>query len=492
MKTILTMSLNKLVIVIIFGVIITSVITASSISEHFVDAGTTKKFHFTKTITSSQDPGQGHESHQLALILSPNKGTIYDGSLTFTSNKPVQVMVLHEITAEESLGQPVWTVDGESLYGISVIELGTSASYEFTGAALALHSTTEKFTATVSVDGWIRGQPTEVLETKIESPTKDTSLPLSRTNVPATIPLHEGFYEGQPVLYIITDSSDTEYSKLITEKQDWRVELAPLLNYTSDDVLRPIYVFTNGEKGDGLYGFQKEVFATIPTQTDYSALSQIIEVSWKKGQHVKIFDSAKDIIQEKENGRIEFKETNVVINTPQIAWPGGQMKVRDSDIITDEMEYSGGQITEINQDDMTVTFVAHRGWGPDGRTIYYIVTDATPSGPAEMMGVTHSPSSANLITNPAAADLYQFNNGIKGSGPLGFQAGIAAAAPGDDNYSPMWRIFLIEWNNLDDAKILETISDLDWFRSEDKITISIARPMTSDHIVNCPFIDPFQ
>ena len=51
------------------------------------------------------------------------------------------------------------------------------------------------------------------------------------------------------------------------------------------------------------------------------------------------------------------------------------------------MPYGGGQITEINEEEMTVTFVAHRGWGPDGRTIYYIVTDATPSGPAEMMGV---------------------------------------------------------------------------------------------------------
>ena len=35
-----------------------------------------KKIHFTKTITSSQDPGQGHENHQLALILSPNEGTL--------------------------------------------------------------------------------------------------------------------------------------------------------------------------------------------------------------------------------------------------------------------------------------------------------------------------------------------------------------------------------------------------------------------------------
>ena len=61
---------------------------------------------------------------------------------------------------------------------------------------------------------------------------------------------------------------------------------------------------------------------------------------------------------------------------------------------------------------MNVTFIAHRGWGPDGRTIYYIVTDATPSGPAGMMGVVSSPTSASLIANSAAVDLYQFKNGL--------------------------------------------------------------------------------
>ena len=59
--------------------------------------GSRKKVHFTQTFTSSQDPGQGHENHQLALILSPNEGTIYDGSMTFTSSEPVQLVVLHEI-----------------------------------------------------------------------------------------------------------------------------------------------------------------------------------------------------------------------------------------------------------------------------------------------------------------------------------------------------------------------------------------------------------
>ncbi len=40
------------------------------------------------------------------------------------------------------------------------------------------------------------------------------------------------------------------------------------------------------------------------------------------------------------------------------------------------------------------------------------------------MGVASSPTSTNLITHSGAVDLFQFKNGIQGSGPLGFQAGI--------------------------------------------------------------------
>lgn len=129
---------------------------------------------------------------------------------------------------------------------------------------------------------------------------------------------------------------------------------------------------------------------------------------------------------------------------------------------------------------------------PDGRTIYYIVTDATPVGPADMMGVIHTPTSASLITNPAAVDLFQFSNGIVGSGPLGFQPGIAAAAPGDRNYSPFWRIYIVEWFDPTQASVLETKTDIDSLQKEKKINVGIAKPMNSDHIVNCPFIDPFQ
>jgi len=109
-----------------------------------------------------------------------------------------------------------------------------------------------------------------------------------------------------------------------------------------------------------------------------------------------------------------------------------------------------------------------------------------------MMGVVSSSTSASLIANSAAVDLYQFKNGLTGTGPLGFQPGIAAGAPGDANYSPMWRIFMISWDNPDDAQLLETIDDMNTYKGSGLINIGIARPMDSDHIVNCPFIDPFQ
>jgi len=488
------MTMNRIIPIIAISIVIVAIITIPVMTEQFADAKSRKKIDFTQTITSSTDPGQGHEGHQLALILSPNTGTLYVGSFTYGASEPVQIVVLHEISKDEAKGQPTWTVDGDTVYGLSLIDPGTSAgSFEFTGAALALHTpNTNEFTATVSVDGWIRGQPTEVIIQKIEVEKDEPSLKLSRTNVPATIPMHKGLYEGEEIFYIITDSSDQQLADLISEKQGWKVELASALNETSNSALGDMYVFTSGLAGNGTHGYQDEVFSSTPAQTDeYSALRKVIHVEWKLGQNAEILDSVEKIKEVEEDGRIKLEETEIILNMPQIKWPDGQMVVENK-TISDDMPYGEAQIIDINSDEMTVTFIAHRGWGPNGQTIYYIVTDATPTGPAEMMGVVDSPTSANLIASSAAVDLFQFKNGIKGSGPIGFQPGIAAAVPGDETYSPMWRIFLVEWNNPNDARILETRADIDFYQSEESIIVSLARPMNSDHIVNSPFIDPFQ
>lgn len=485
--------MNRYVVAFALGALAVGLLAVSVVPDQLVDAGPRKKIHFTETIASSQDPGRGHGGHQLAIVLSPNEGTIYDGSMTFTSSEPVQVFVLHEINPGDARGQPVWTVDGSKVYGLSLVGLSGSGSFEFTGAALGLHSPgPEKFTATVSVDAWIRGQPTEVIMQKLELEKEEPSLLLSRANVPATIPMHRGLYDGGPVFYIMTDSSDREFAGMVSEGQGWRVELAPPIADAPGDALQKIFVFTNGVRGDGLHGYQDEVFSSTPEEPGYGALNSVVEVTWKRGQNETVLESAQEVLEAQEAGRVEFNEAGVVVNAPQIAWPGGQMEVRADSEISDGMEYGGGQVTEIDRDGMAVTFVAHRGWGPDGRTVYYIVTDATPTGPAGVMGVVHSPASAGLIASAAAADLYQLQNGIRGSGPLGFQPGIAGAAPGDENYSPMWRIYIAKWNDPGTAKVLETRQDIDSAKEEGLLSVGIARPMNSEHVVNCPFIDPFQ
>jgi len=388
-----------------------------------------------------------------------------------------------------------------SQYGSSTGICGLQLCSEIPGGKDAWNAQQGKVTPVAPVE------ETEVKETMME---KDDSmmeetheeelteadlgsvLRLSRANVPATIPMHQGYYNGEDVYYIITDSSDPTHADIITKSQGWQVELAPLLKNAPEEALSKTYMFTNGVEGDGVHGYQGEVFTSTPEQTDvYSALTSHVHVTWNEGVTSRVLDSDAMIMDAAENKEITLTKVEVVLNMPQIVWPEGQMMVKDT-TLTDTTPYGGGQVLDIDTEEMNVTFIAHRGWGPDGRTIYYIVTDATPSGPAGMMGVVSAPTSASLIANSAAVDLYQFKNGMTGTGPLGFQPGIAAGAPGDANYSPMWRIFMIGWDNPENAQLLETIDDMNAYKKAGLIDIGIARPMDSDHIVNCPFIDPFQ
>jgi len=486
--------LKKIIIVLIIGFFITGIISVSTFSDQYVDAGSTKKVHFTQTITSSQDPGLGHENHQLALILSPNEGTIYDGSMTFTSSDFVRVVVLHEINENDIQGQDTWNVNKNTIYGLSLIDPEKkSGSFEFTGAGLALHSTNSKeFTTTVSVDGWIRGQPTQVLAQKLEFEKDDPSLLLSRANVPAKIPMHQGIYSGNNILYIITDASDQDYVNTISEKQKWNIQLSKSIKNVPENNSQKIFIFKNGIKGDGLFGFQNEIFSSTPEQSDYTSLASVIEVTWKTGQKEIIFESVFDVINAEKSGRLKFNETNVIVNAPQIKWVDSQMKIRSDKQISNEMSFSGGQIIEIDEDKFSVTFVAHRSWDSKGKTIYRIVTDATPIGPAQLMGVAHSPLNSDLLTHNSTTNLFQFKNGIKGSGSLGFQPAISSSSSDEANYSPISKIYLIEWHNSSFAQILQTKSDIDSFHNDDLLTVSIARPTNSEYIINFPIVDPFQ
>jgi hypothetical protein len=93
------------------------------------------------TLTSTQDPGIGHESHQLIVILPPSD-KVYEGVLTYSASEPIQLVTLHGPLAKgDDMGQSIWTPDGKTKFGLTFIDIGNSAgTWYFTGNALAVHT----------------------------------------------------------------------------------------------------------------------------------------------------------------------------------------------------------------------------------------------------------------------------------------------------------------------------------------------------------------
>jgi hypothetical protein len=331
--------------------------------------------------------------------------------------------------------------------------------------------------------------------TTANSTTTTTTLPgsvlkLSNANVDIDVPLMKGYENGNEIFFIATDASDNQTAVQITNATGFKVNFAPLLARTPEEARGQAYVFENGIEGEGLLGFQLPVIDARPGQDGYSPLLQINLVRWNdEAAQPTELRSEEDIISASNAGQLTVNNTDVIVNHPAVQWQGGSLPIReDAGNITDESLYmGGGQVTDIDTAKMTATFVAHRGWGPDGKTVFYIVTDAVPEMPAAMMGIPFVPADDSLVGTPVAPDLFQFTNGIKGTGPMGFQSGIGAANPDDENYSPMWKISFIEWKDPSQARVLENLNDINMMLQGGLITITPA--MEGRHIVNCPFFD---
>src|ERR671914_1631946 len=313
-------------------------------------------------------------------------------------------------------------------------------------------------------------------------------LKLSQANIALDIPLMEGYENGHEIFFIATDASDNETATQITNETGFKVNFAPILTQTPKAARGQAYVFTNGIPGQGPFGFQLPVVNAKPGAQGYSPLLQLNMVEWKQGVAAKVIKSVQEIMAAQQNGSLTVTKTDTIVNHPAIKWEGGSLKIKQDQNITDDTPYMEGQVLNIDTSKMTVTFVAHRGWGPDGKTIYYIVTDAIPEMSANMMGVPFVQADEIIATTPVAVDLMQFGKGIRGSGPMGFQSGIGAANPDDTNYSPMWKISFIEWKDPSKARILENMHDIAAMQAAGLITVIPA--MGGKHVVNCPFFEP--
>ena len=163
------------------------------------------------TMTSQQDPGQGHEAHQLAVILPPTD-KIYVGKVTFSASEPVQYVTIHGPLAEgESRGQPIWSPMGDTTYALTLIDNGEkSGGWYFAGNALALHTMNDTpFTATYSVvyaelDPGV--YPKGTVATGTVQSIQDPGLGHEQHSIALILPPRDIPYQGGVVSYSASDN----------------------------------------------------------------------------------------------------------------------------------------------------------------------------------------------------------------------------------------------------------------------------------------------
>ncbi|MGI9567622.1 MAG: DUF7482 domain-containing protein, partial [Nitrosopumilus sp.] len=307
---------------------------------------------------------------------------------------------------------------------------------------------------------------------------------LPDTNLPIDIPLTKGYANGNEIFYISTEASVEDVANHLTDLTGFKVTYTPALEFAPEESLAQIYAFTNGVEGSGVFGFQPQVADSQPGDEKYSPLWNVNAVTWNDGAEPRELKSETAILEARDNGELTIEEAGVIVNCPFVKWDGGQLQIRENTHITDDDPYGGGQVTDIDTENMKVTFVAHRGFAPNGDTIYYIATDASVKEVADMLGVIHVPKVQETISNAASSDLYVFTNGLEGNGPMGFQASIGSTNAGDQFYSPLWRIQTATWADETSAEFLTMTSEISQAASSGNLDTGLA-----GFVVNCPFVE---
>lgn len=306
---------------------------------------------------------------------------------------------------------------------------------------------------------------------------------LTETNIPKILPLIRGFADGNEVFYITTEVSDNDLANYLSDLTNSRVVYTPALKYAPEQSLANIYEFTNGIKGSGPEGFQPNVADSQPGDNNYSPLWKVNLVTWNNDTKPRELTSEVDIFDALKNKKLTIKPTEIIVNCPFVQWKDGSLKVRENKTLTDESPYGRGQVLEIDTEKMQVTFVAHRGFAPDGSTIYYIATDASIKKVADDLGVLFVNKTGSTLKSGSSSDLYVFTNGIKGNGPMGYQASIASTNVGDEEYSPLWRIQTVTWKDPLQSQFLTSLNGITEHVKQGHLTAEVAGV-----VVNCPFV----
>ncbi len=124
----------------------------------------------------------------------------------------------------------------------------------------------------------------------------------------------------------------------------------------------------------------------------------------------------------------------------------------------------------------------------EGEEVFFVHPEASDRETADLLtDMMGSPvlvvPELEQVPDEALAKVYVFTNGIRGDGPLGFQPDVFDSAPGDENYSPLRRLYLVTWKDESAAREIKTLQGVREARESGKIEIE-----RQDTVINEPFL----
>ncbi len=135
-----------------------------------------------------------------------------------------------------------------------------------------------------------------------------------------------GFYRGQEIRFIHTEASDPKVAAMLTRMMGPKVLVVPSLKDVPAGLLADVFVFTNGVKGEGPFGFQPDVFDTAPGDARYTPLRRLNLIEWKDEARARVLRSADEVARSRAKGELTVTQPGVVVNMPFLTWPGGQRR----------------------------------------------------------------------------------------------------------------------------------------------------------------------
>lgn len=164
--------------------------------------------------------------------------------------------------------------------------------------------------------------------------TKAPSLQSLTDNPQLPMPVINAYYNGQEIWFVHTEVSDAQMAARLSNmvgSNNMMGTMAtmhvPRLAGVQKETTGKLYVFTNGITQEGVkpwsggpFGYQIDVFDSIPGQSAYTPLRNPYIVTWNESATPRILKSVDEVLAAEENNEITITQSDVIVNAPIVRW----------------------------------------------------------------------------------------------------------------------------------------------------------------------------